>query len=71
MKIEKAVLADIDEIMLIYKKAQEFMAQNDNPDQWENIWPPKELVKDNISKGIGYKCLQNNEIVGVFFMRRV
>jgi hypothetical protein len=66
MEIKKSALSDIDEIMLIYDKAQNFMANNGNPGQWGKVWPPKEYVEQSIIKGHGYHCVDGDEIVAVF-----
>jgi hypothetical protein len=43
------------------------MAENGNPTQWACKGSPcEELVRDDISKGIGYVCEDDGEIVAVF-----
>jgi hypothetical protein len=43
------------------------MAENGNPTQWaQNKWPPEEVLRKDIEKGISYVCLKEERIVGSF-----
>lgn len=66
MTIRKAVKNDLPHIFEIYARARKFMAENGNPNQWEDIKPRKELVESDIEKGISYVCEKDGEILGVF-----
>ena len=52
LQIRKAVPEDFDAIMWIYRKAQDFMIESGNPDQWRHLYPAKELVQKDIDTGI-------------------
>jgi RimJ/RimL family protein N-acetyltransferase len=67
MDIRKTKFSDIPEIMAIYKKAKAYMIENGNPTQWKNGYPNKELVESDIRANKSYVCIDNNEIVGIFY----
>lgn len=71
MKIRKTKLADLPRIMKIYEHARQFMAEHDNPRQWGNTgWPPEKLIREDISKGDSYVCVDDfdeDQIFGVFY----
>ena len=69
MFIRKATVQDLPRLLEIYQTARSFMARNGNPKQWGNVWPPAELIKQNIIDGTNYVCQDNNEILGTFFFR--
>ncbi len=59
--------SEIEKIELIYKNAREFMKLNNNPNQWGDSHPSKELLLDFINKKVLYKIVNDNdEILGVF-----
>ena len=43
---------DYNQIMTIYRYAQEFMIRSGNPDQWGHLFPTPELVKSDIRTGV-------------------
>ena len=65
MKIRKTTLADLDEVMEIYKKARAFMRAHDNPTQWLGGKPTREQIEDDIAKNQSYVCIHENKIAGV------
>ncbi|MBO4472095.1 MAG: GNAT family N-acetyltransferase [Clostridia bacterium] len=69
MKIRKSETADISRIMEIYARARKFMAENGNPNQWgATNWPPETLIREDISNGNSYVCLNDEDrIIGTFF----
>lgn len=66
MQIRKSTEKDLNTIMEIYRYAQQFMAQNGNPDQWGDVYPPEELVRQDIADGNSYVCVEQDEIEAVF-----
>ena len=50
--IRKATISDLDEIMDIYSLAREFMKKNNNPNQWGDTYPSRELIEDDVNKGV-------------------
>jgi len=69
MFIKKATIQDLPRLLEIYQNARNFMAQNGNPKQWGETWPPADLAKQNILDGTSYVCQDNGNIVGTFFFR--
>ena len=66
--IQKAHIEDLPEIMKTYAFARSFMAAHGNPNQWGlKQWPPEELIRADIAAGKSYVCIENDEIVGVFY----
>lgn len=48
--IRLAKLSDLDDLLIIYNRAREFMISTGNPKQWTNGYPSKELLMEDISK---------------------
>lgn len=72
MRIRKATIKELDQIMAIYAYAREFMAAHGNPNQWgPTNWPPEDLIRCDISRGRSYVSVINEndveKIVGVFY----
>lgn len=66
MDIRKGNLNDIDSIMDVYAAGRQYMRENGNPTQWVDGYPQKELILDDIDKGICYVVTEKDEICGVF-----
>jgi len=60
-EFRKAVPTDIDNIMLVIEEARAFIASF-GIDQWQNGYPRREVVENDIENGIGY-VLCDNDIV--------
>ena len=69
MIIRKAEARDLPRMMEIYANARAFMASHGNPNQWgATNWPPERLIRQDISEGNSYVCLNGaGRVVGVFF----
>ncbi|WP_428054783.1 N-acetyltransferase family protein [Candidatus Avelusimicrobium facis] len=67
MFIRKATPADLPRLLEIYQSARLFMAQNGNPTQWANTWPPASLLEQDIHSGHSYVCIHDKQAVGTFF----
>lgn len=52
--------------MQIYETAREFMIRNGNPTQWEDGYPQRELVQEDIRTGICRVICDGESICGVF-----
>jgi RimJ/RimL family protein N-acetyltransferase len=63
MKFRKTVEQDIDNIMNIIRQAQEFFKKS-NIDQWQNNYPNKQTIKEDILNGYSYVLLKDENIVG-------
>ena len=66
MKIKKAAESQRNEIMKIYKTAQDFMAEHGNPGQWGTEYPSRELIREDIRRGNCYTAVDEDGIHGVF-----
>lgn len=64
--IEKAQMCELDEILAIYERARNFMAENGNPNQWKQVHPPKESLIENIEAEILYVLKNDGAVDGVF-----
>lgn len=66
MVIRKAKATDIAGIMQIYDAARAYMRENQNPDQWGNGYPSRELIEADIRAGFCHVCEEDGELLGVF-----
>ena len=64
-QIRKAVWADFDRILEIYRIAREFMAKTGNPTQWGTNYPPVSMLEADIPAGNLY-VVEDGAIHGVF-----
>jgi len=67
MTIRKTTLHDLDTVMSIYDEARTIMRESGNMAQWQDGHPSREIIERDIKMGASYVCVQNNEIVAVFF----
>ncbi|MFI3277512.1 MAG: GNAT family N-acetyltransferase [Rikenellaceae bacterium] len=67
MRVTKATLSDIDQVMAIYAMAVRYMQENGNPTQWQGGYPFREIVEEDISLGRLYLLRNDNsEIIAQF-----
>ena len=66
LKIRKASLADLTEIMNIYKNAQDFMIASGNPNQWGHSYPDESLIRKDIAGSVCHVLYDDSGIHGVF-----
>lgn len=66
LEIRNANIDDLDNIMRIYKIAQDFMIKNNNPTQWGYSYPSRELIQSDINLGTCKLVCLDNQIKGVF-----
>lgn len=80
MKIIKAKLWDLPQMMAVYAIARQMMKDTGNPNQWKDSFPEEEAVKRGILEGKAYLCLaeegdegkegeglQPGELLGTFY----
>lgn len=70
MEIRKTKLEELDAVMEIYAYARQFMADHGNPNQWKKTNPPRERVEQDILEGKSHVCVEDNEILGVFYFAK-
>lgn len=67
MEIRNSTIKDLDEILSIYDHARQYMIENGNPNQWGLDRPSKQQIIKDIENENSYVCLDEDEIVGVFY----
>lgn len=65
-EIAPAQLKDIDTILQIYELAKQYMIASGNPNQWNSIYPERQLLLNDIKKGQLYIYKEDGVIHGVF-----
>ena len=66
MSVRNATRDDLDRVLEIYEIARAYMKSTGNPDQWGQIYPPRELVEQDIQGQNLFALEYENEIYGVF-----
>ena len=64
-QVRRAAPADLSRILEIYAQAREFMSNTGNPNQWGTVYPPLEMLEEDIRLGNLY-VVEENGIHGVF-----
>ncbi len=64
--VRLAKAEDLPYILEIYATARGFMAENGNPTQWGSVYPPIDMLENDIRKDQLYVVLEDNVIHGVF-----
>ena len=64
--IRHATKEDYDRILEIYEIARIFMREHGNPVQWGDVWPPADVVAEDIEVGRCYVCEASGSVEGVF-----
>jgi RimJ/RimL family protein N-acetyltransferase len=68
MEIRKTCMEDFERVMEIYAGARDFMASTGNPVQWgATNWPPEALIREDITHGKSFVCMDEDVIAAVFF----
>ena len=66
MKIRRATMEEIDDIMNMYETGRQFMREHGNQMQWIGGYPQRELVENDCRDGRLYICEENKEPAAVF-----
>lgn len=61
--IRRATLQDIDSVMSIVRSAQ-LLLRSLGIDQWQDGYPSKESIEQDIDSGVGYVALDKDSVVG-------
>lgn len=70
MNIKKATPEELPKIMQIYADARAYMRESGNPDQWGEDYPPVSLIQEDVQAGNCHVCVENGDIVGVFYFAK-
>ena len=54
LNVKNADMADFEQIMKIYKYAQDYMIKFGNPAQWGHFYPDAELIKSDICQNVNF-----------------
>ena len=66
MIVRNATQTDLDAIFRIYERARQYMIETGNPSQWEDRYPPKELVLKDLAGKSLYVLEEDGALCGVF-----
>ena len=66
MQIRKTTANDIDAIMDIFASAKCYMKANGNASQWDDNYPGRDTLDNDIANGNSYVFIDNGEVVGTF-----
>ena len=71
ISIRHTQIEDLPEVMHIYQFARNFMIENNNPNQWDDVYPEISLIEKDINNKHSYVCINDDgEIVGVFYFNQ-
>ena len=68
LHIRRATSDDFDQIMSIYRIAQDYMIASGNSCQWGHTYPAPELIRSDIEAGVSYVLCDAEGVHGVFAM---
>lgn len=66
MIIRKTRMEDLEAVMWIYDRAARYMAETGNPNQWAVGYPTREMIMEDIARGVSYVMDVNGVIEAVF-----
>lgn len=66
--IRRSTPADLEGMLELYAQARRFMAENGNPDQWGDGYPPREMLEEDIRRGHSYVCCgEDGQLLATFY----
>lgn len=66
MLVRKSTYEDIPQLMLIYRESRQIMLDSGDLHQWAEGYPPEELIRQDIDRGVGYAIELFGLVVGAF-----
>ena len=66
MRIRRAAIQDLEQIMQIYARAVQYMQASGNPNQWVAGYPSRTLIEEDIARGVSYVVDRDGVIEAVF-----
>lgn len=66
MPIRKSTYEDIESLLAIFTYARQQMIADGNPMQWGDGYPKREVLEDDIERGVSYVLEQDGELYGTF-----
>ena len=70
MEIRKTKMEELEQVMAIYARARQFMAEHGNATQWGTTKPAREVIVRDIEQGNSYVCVENGELAAVFYFNK-
>lgn len=67
MEIRKSTPEELEAILELYEQARKFMIEHGNADQWGTVYPPRQMVEQDIADGKNHICTENGELLGTFY----
>ncbi len=64
--IRLAETKDLSNILAIYRAARSFMKQNGNRRQWGEVYPPRDILENDVCRRQLYVCYKDDAVYGVF-----
>jgi len=64
--VRQAKREDMPAIRALYAASRQFMAENGNPTQWGDTYPPEDMLLEDIKKKHLYVCCDDGGVYGVF-----
>lgn len=64
--IRKAVTADINSIMYLIDCGRQIMRSNGNTEQWNDGYPERKVIMNDVAKGNSYLILDDKEPIATF-----
>lgn len=66
MEIRRTTLQDIDTVLDVFAAAKRYMRANGNASQWDDNYPGRDTLDNDIANGNSYVFIDNGEVVGTF-----
>lgn len=66
MNIRKSTYEDLPRLMLIYREARQIMLDSGDLHQWKEGYPPEDLIRQDIDRGVSYAIEDGDKVVGAF-----
>ncbi len=67
MKIRKTTINDLDSVLDIYEKGRQYMRKHGNLEQWQNGYPQKDVITQDIENGVSFVVTdEDDKLIGVF-----
>lgn len=66
MNIRHSTYDDLPQLMVIYREARQIMLDSGDLHQWKEGYPPEELIRQDIDRGVSYAVEDGGTVVGAF-----
>lgn len=61
MKIRNTHISELDTVMAIYDHGRQYMRENGNLLQWDNGFPPRELIEEDIKNKVSFVVVDDDD----------